>query len=314
MMRAIQCRSFGVLTLVELPDPVPTPGQLLLDVSAAGINYADTLRVDGSYGIPGELPFIPGGEVAGRTADGRRVLALTPGGGGFATHAVVSAADAVTIPDAVSDANALALLVQGLTAWHLLANSARLRDGETVVVNAAAGGVGSLAVQLAKRFGAGRVIAAASTVDKRDLALRLGADEAVDSAPDGYADRIRAANDGRLADVVLEATGGAAFTAALDALAGFGRLVTYGNASREGRPPVDPETLAERNLAVAGFWLRPVLALPGTYEGPLTELLNLAATGEIRPIIGAEYPLAQAHQAFEDLRARRTTGKLILRP
>jgi NADPH2:quinone reductase len=242
------------------------------------------------------------------------VLAPIFEGGGYAERALVPAAQAVDVPDEVGDGEALALLVQGLTAWHVLRNCARLREGESVAVNAAAGGVGSLAVQLAKHLGAGRVIAAASTIDKRDLALRLGADAAVDNAADGYAERIRAANGGRPVDVVLESTGGAAFTAAMDALAGFGRLVTYGNASREGRPLVDPATLAERNTAVVGFWLRPALALPGAYEGPLAQLLKLAATGRIHPLVGAEYPLAQARRAHEDLLARRTTGKVVLRP
>jgi NADPH2:quinone reductase len=316
-MRAIQCSRLGgpeVLIPVELPDPVPAPGWLLVDVAAAGVNYADTHRTDGTYRSGQELPFIPGSEVVGRDADGRRVLAPIFGGGGYAERALVPAAHAVTVPEEVGDGEALALLVQGLTAWHLLRNCARLREGESVVVNAAAGGVGSLAVQLARQFGAGRVIAAASSVEKRELALRLGADAAVDSAADGYAERVRAANGGRGVDVVLESTGGAVFTAALDALADFGRLVTYGNASREGRPLVDPATLAERNTGVIGFWLRPALALPGAYEGPLSELLDLAATGGIHPLVGAEYPLAQARRAHEDLLARRTTGKVVLRP
>jgi NADPH2:quinone reductase len=314
---AIQCSRLGgpeVLVPVELPDPVPTPGWLLVDVAAAGVNYADTHRTDGSYRAAPKLPFIPGTEVVGRSEDGRRVLAPIFDGGGYAERALVPAAQAVAVPDEVGDGEALALLVQGLTAWHVLRNCARLREGESVVVNAAAGGVGSLAVQLAKHFGAGRVIAAASTMDKRDLALLLGGDAAVDSAADGYAERVRAANGGQPVDVVLESTGGVAFTAGLDALAGFGRLVTYGNASRQGRPLVDPATLAEHNTAIVGFWLRPALALPGAYEGPLTQLLELAATGRIRPLVGAEYPLAQARQAHEDLLARRTTGKVVLRP
>jgi NADPH2:quinone reductase len=227
---------------------------------------------------------------------------------------VVAAADAVAVPDKVGDGEALALLVQGLTAWHLLRNSARLSRGESVVVNAAAGGVGTLAVQLARYFGAGRVIAVASTEEKRKLAVSLGADVAVDSDPDGYAARVIAANNDRPVDVVLESSGGAAFNAALGALAGFGRLVTYGNAAREGRRPlVDPALLAEHNLTIAGFWLRPAIALPGNYHEPLAELLNLVATGKLQPVV-TEYALASAHEAHTDLLSRRTTGKLVLRP
>ncbi|WP_328320790.1 zinc-binding dehydrogenase [Kribbella sp. NBC_00382] len=316
-MRAIQVSRYGgpeVLEPVDVPAPVPGEGGLLVEVDAAGVNYADTHRTDGSYTTVTPLPFIPGSEVVGRTDDGRRVLAPTFDGGGYAELAVVPAADAVDVPGPVGDAEALALLVQGLTAWHLLRNSARLARGESVVVNAAAGGVGTLAIQLARLFGAGRVVAVASTEDKRKLALSLGADVAIGSEPDGYAARVVAANNNRPVDVVLEATGGATFNAALGALAGFGRLVTYGNAAREGRRPLlDPGLLANHNLTVAGFWLRPALELPGTYREPLTELFNLVATGKLQPVV-TEYPLLEARRAHEDLLSRRTTGKLVLRP
>ncbi|HEY0689498.1 MAG TPA: zinc-binding dehydrogenase [Kribbella sp.] len=316
-MRAIQVSRFGgpeVLDVVEVAEPVPGPEEVLVEVAAAGVNYADTHRTEGSYSGGTVLPFIPGIEVIGRAADGRRVLAPTFAGGGYAEVAVVPAAHAVVVPDEVADGDALALLVQGLTAWHVLRSSAHLASGESVVVNAGAGGVGSLVVQLAKYFGAGRVIATASTPDKRALAVRLGADVAVDSAPDGYAARVRAANDDRPVDVVLDSTGGKTMLAGLDVLAGFGRLVTYGNAAREGRPLVDTGLLAESNRAVAGFWLRPAMDYPGAYHEPLAELLKLTAAGRIRPLVGGSYQLAEACRAHEDLLARRTTGKLILRP
>ncbi|MFI9724162.1 zinc-binding alcohol dehydrogenase family protein [Streptomyces sp. NPDC052396] len=316
-MRAIEITRFGgpeVLELATVAEPAAGPDQLLIEVTAAGVNYADILRAAGTYTGGVELPFVPGSEVAGRTEDGRRMVALTPGGGGYAERAVVRAADALEIPDKVSDAEALALLVQGLTAWHLLRRSARLVRGESVVVNAAAGGVGTLAVQLAREFGAGRVIAAASTEDKRTLALALGADTAIDSDPQGYAERVRKANGGQPVDVILDANGGPALPAALPALAQFGRLISYGDASRQGRPHMDPVLLAEGNLTVAGFWLRPALSLPGTYREPLTELLALTAQGRLRPVTGAGYPLAQASKAFADMALRGTTGKVTLRP
>jgi NADPH2:quinone reductase len=316
-MLAVQCPRFGgpdVLTLAEVPEPVAGPGQLLVDVDAAGVNFADTSRIAGSYRPTPSLPFVPGTEVAGRTPDGRRVLATLFEGGGFAGKAVVDADVAVDVPATVSDADALALLVQGLTAWHLLRSSARLRPGETVVVNAAAGGVGSLLVQLAKHFGAGRVIATASTPAKREIALSLGADAAVPGDADGYAQRVVEANDGRPVDIVLDAVGGDVFGAALDALANFGRLVTFGNASRRPRPPVPVESLSDRNLAVAGFWLRPALTLPGSYREPLATLFDLVATGKLKPLTGSSYPLREARQAFEDVLARRTTGKVLLLP
>ncbi|MET0422438.1 MAG: NADPH:quinone oxidoreductase family protein [Actinoplanes sp.] len=316
-MLAVQCAVFGgpeVLDLVDVSEPEPGPGQLLVDVIAAGVNFADTSRIAGSYSPAPALPFVPGTEVVGRTADGRRVLASIFGGGGFAERAVIAEADAVVVPADVGDAEALALLVQGLTAWHVLTSCARIRPGETVVVNAAAGGVGSLAVQLARHFGAGRVIAACSTEAKRDLARSLGADVAVSSDANGYAERVRAANDGRPVDIVLESIGGQVFSEGLAALANYGRLVTFGNASREGRPLVDPGALAERNLSVTGFWLRPALTVAGSYAEPLAEMFALVAARKLRPLVEAAYPLSDVRRAFADLTARRTIGKISLTP
>lgn len=315
-MKAIQITATGgpeVLELVDVPDPEPGPGQLLVHVDAAGINYGDTHLTEGSYLTRTVLPYVPGSEVAGWTDDGRRVMAFLDGGG-YAQHAVVHAAAAVDIPQSVDDGTALALLAQGLSAWHLLRSCARLAPGETVVVNAAAGGVGTLAVQLAKIFGAGRVIATASTPDKQRLALDLGADCAVDGAPDGYAERVVAANDGRKVDVVLDAVSGPVFDAALGVLAPFGRLVTFGAASRQAPGPIDPTRLMRRNLAIVGFWLAPLLGRPDQIGPPLAEMFALVGEGRLRPVVGGEYPLADARRAHEDLLGRRTTGKLILRP
>ncbi|MDT4988894.1 MAG: NADPH:quinone reductase [Micromonosporaceae bacterium] len=315
-MRAIQITEHGgpeVLRLVELPEPAVDPGYLLIDVAAAGVNYADTHLADGSYLSNPPLPMVPGAEVVGRGGDGRRLMGPSPRGG-YAERAVVPEALAVEVPEAIGDGEALALLVQGLSAWHLLRTGARLATGESVVVNAAAGGVGSLAVQLAKAFGAGRVIATASTEDKRKLALDLGADVAVPGDPDGYAERVRDANGGRPVDVILDAVGGATFDAALGTLAPFGRLVTYGQASRQAAAPIDAVALMKHNAAVVGFWLSPVLSLPGAFGPPLVELFGLVAQGRLAPVVGGEYPLADAARAHRDMRARRTTGKVILRP
>ncbi|MFG1925474.1 zinc-binding alcohol dehydrogenase family protein [Cryptosporangium sp. NPDC048952] len=314
-MRAIQVSEFGgpeVLVAVSLPDPVASSDEILVDVHAAGVNYADTSRAAGSYRVASPLPFVPGTEVVGVTANGRRVVGLNFAGGGYASVAAVPAAYAVEVPSTVDDAAALALLVQGLTAWYLLRESARIRPGDSVVVNAAAGGVGSLAVQLAREFGARRVIAAASSVEKRELALSLGASAAIDSSVDGYVSRVRDANGGEPVDVVLDATGGPALTAAIEALAPLGRVVTYGNASRSDQPVLDTGTLGAANAGVLGFWLRPLLERPSAFTGPLGELLALVAAGKLRAL-SSEYALADARQAHEDLRARRTTGKVVLR-
>lgn len=315
-MRAIQIGRYGgpeVLEVVELPDPQPRPDQVLIDVAGIGVNYADTHLADGSYLTNPELPHVPGSEVIGRAANGRRVMALT-GSGGYAEKALAPAALSIEVPEGIDDGAALAILVQGLSAWHLLRTSAQLQPGETVVVNAAAGGVGSLAVQLAKIFGAGRVIATASSPDKQKLALDLGADVAVDGAAGGYTERVVEANNGKRVDVILDAVGGPVFAAAFEALGQFGRLVTFGAASREAPAAIEPARLMKRNLSVIGFWLSPALARPGMFAEPLTELLQLVAAGRLRPVVGAEYPLADARRAHEDLLARRSTGKLILRP
>src|SRR6478609_11243877 len=194
-MRAIQITEFGgpeVLKLVELPSPEPGPDEVLIRVSRAGVNFADTHTRTNSYVRKATLPLVPGGEVAGVVAgapsgsglrEGERVIALT-GSGGYAEYATAPRELTFPIPDALDDATALALLIQGLTAWHLYRTAGRVAQGESVVVHAAAGGVGSLAVQLGRPLGAGRVIAVASSAEKRELALRLGADVAVDSAPE----------------------------------------------------------------------------------------------------------------------------------
>jgi NADPH2:quinone reductase len=315
-MRAIRVSEWGgpeVLELVDAPTPEPGDGQLLVRVARAGINYADTHQAENSYLARYELPLTPGTEVAGTTEDGRRVVALT-GSGGYAEYAVAPAALTFDVPDGVSDGQALALLVQGLTAWHLYRTSAKLAAGESVVVHAAAGGVGSLAVQLGKALGAGRVIATASSEAKRELALELGADAAVDVTREDLADALREANGGQRVDVVLEMAGGRVFEASLEALAPFGRLVTYGIASREPNT-VASGALMGRSQAVVGFWLAHCLRRPRELVAePLAELFARTAAGELRVIEGAVYPLSEARRAHEDLRARRTTGKLVLDP
>nr|WP_202451457.1 zinc-binding dehydrogenase [Streptomyces sp. SID4948] len=296
----------------EVPDPVAGPGELLIRVDTAGVNYADTHTVENSYLTRSPLPMVPGGEVAGHTPDGRRVVALLPGNGGYAEQAVAPEQLAVDIPEGVTDAQALAVVVQGLTAWHLLRTSARLAPGESVVVHAAAGGTGSLAVQLAKAYGAGRIIATASSKDKRELALELGADIAIDGGPDGLKERLIEANGGSKVDVVLEMTGGPVFDASLAALAPFGRLVTYGMASRTPATPLQAAQLMGRSRSVVGFWLAHCVGRPGMYREPVAELLTMIGEGRLRPQLGGVHPLAEAARVHEDLRARRTIGKLVL--
>jgi NADPH:quinone reductase len=314
-LRAIQVTEFGgpeVLKLTDLPEPEVGEGMVAIDVTAAGINYADTHQAENSYLAPAELPLVPGGEVAGTTPSGERVVALLAGGG-YAERAVAHPSVVFPIPDGVSDGEALALILQGATAWHLLRTSAHLAEGESVVVHAGAGGVGTLAIQLARRWGAGTIVATASSEEKRALAVELGADAAIDGSPDGLKDRIQEAAGGKV-DVVLEMVGGATFDASLAALAPFGRLVAYGMAGREQPTPVDPGALMARSRAVVGFWLVHCIGRPEMLRGAVSELLDLVAAGELRAIVGGTYPLSDARRAHEDIRARRTTGKLVLDP
>ena len=311
----MQIRKFGgpeVLEPTELPDPEPGDGEVLVRVTRAGINFADTHVTRNDYLAEQQLPMIPGGEVSGTTPDGRRVAALLMNGG-YAEQVAVPEPALVPVPDEVDDEQAAALLLQGLTAWSLLNVSARLEKGECVVVEAAAGGTGSLAVQLAKRAGAGRVIALASSEEKRALALELGADAAVDSRAEELREEILAANDGQQVDVVLEMSGGDAFEATLRTLAPFGRLVTFGIASREENA-VKTGHLMRNSRAVIGFWLVHLFRRPEVLRRGIQELLGAAAAGELRAVIGAVYPLSEVRRAHQDIAARGTQGKLLLDP
>jgi NADPH2:quinone reductase len=327
-MRAIQMTEFGgpeVLRLAELPRPEPGPGEALVRVSRAGLNFADTHTRTNSYVQKATLPLVPGGEVAGTLEDwgdlggrsmpasvGERVVALV-GSGGYAEYATAPCERVFPIPDGIDDGAALALVIQGTTAWHLLRTAARLAQGESVVVHSAAGGVGSLTTQLAVAFGAGRVIATASSEPKRDLARALGADAALAPDAEGLTERLVEANDGHEVDLVIESYGGAVFDASIKALAPFGRIVVNGISTRE-QNEVRTGSLLRHSRAVIGFWLFHTLERPGMFAAALTDLFERTLAGELRPIVGETYPLEQAPQAQIDLRERRTTGKLLLDP
>src|SRR5918912_2344703 len=321
-MRAVQITEFGdldVLKVADLDTPAPGEGEVLIRVTHAGINFADTHQRENSYLARFELPLIPGGEVAGvvergagELEEGTRVVAMLRSGG-YAEYAVAPLATTFAVPDGVDDGTALALLIQGLTAWHLYRTSAKLAEGESVVVISGAGGVGSLALQLAKPFGAGRVIATASTEEKRAIALELGADAAVDPAEEDLKNALIEANGGRPVDVVLEMSGGRVFEQCAEALAPFGRIVAYGIASRE-QNTVETGRLMRKSRAVIGFWLMHCLGRRDMMEEPLADLFDRAARGELVVQVGATYPLSDVRQAHEDLLGRRNAGKLIPDP
>jgi NADPH2:quinone reductase len=276
------------------------------------------------YAVTPELPMIFGVEVAGviealgdgvaRSLLGARVavpmFAVGRGSGGYAERLAIDAASAVPIPDDLSFEDATALMVQGLTALHLVRQSPPV--GKTVLVNAAAGGVGSLLVQLAKRAGAKLIVATASTNEKLDFARSIGADAGVDyTAPDWVA-RVRDATGGAGADIVYELVGGAVTRASLDALAPRGELV-FGALGRFDLDASDLEKMILRNQSLRGFALLPLLT-PAVLKSSLTELFDLAASGELKVIQGGRYPLDQASEAHRAIEERRTTGKVVLVP
>ena len=250
--------------------------------------------------------------MAGTTEDGKRVVALVPSGG-YAEYAVAPEASVVPLPDGVEPGDALAILIQGLTAWHLYRTQGRVAEGETVVVISGAGGVGNIALQLGKSMGAGRIIATASTEEKRAKAVELGADAAVDPATEDLKGALIEANEGRPVDVVLEMSGGRVFDQCAEALAPFGRIVAYGIAGRE-QNTVETGRLMRKSRSVIGFWLMHCLGRRELMEEPLADLFDRAVRGELNPQIGETYALSDVRKAHEDMQGRRTSGKLLLDP
>ena len=314
-MKAIQLTKFGgpeVLQYVDLADPIPSETDELIDVSCIGINYADTHQTENSYLSKQELPLIPGLEVVGKTQSGRRVLAGATTGG-YAQKALAPKVMCIDIPDSVSDEQAIAMLVQGTTAWHILKTMAHVQPGESVVIQAAAGGVGSLAIQLAKMWGA-KVIAVTSSDAKNDLAKSLGADAVVDANSSDLAGAMLAANGGKRVNIVLEMVGGKTFDASLEVLAPFGRLITYGMASRTAPTPIHPGVLMGGTKTVAGFWLSHCFGKKELMGDVLSELFALISSGALKPVIGATYALSEAKSAHEAMLARATFGKVTLDP
>jgi NADPH:quinone reductase len=313
-MKAIQITAFGgpeVMNLLELPDPIVGADEVLLDVTAIGINYADTHQTENSYLSPQTLPMIPGIEVVG-TNGGKRYLA-TVSSGGYAQKALAHKSSLIAIPDTVTDQQALCMLVQGSTAWHLLKTMGHIKAGQSVVVHAAAGGVGTIAIQLAKMWGA-KVIAVTSSSTKGELAKSLGADVLVDANAEELGKAIRDANGGRGVDLVLEMVGGKTFDQSLLALGTFGKLITFGMASRTAPTPVHPGALMHGSKTISGFWLANCFGKKELLNDVIEELFQLIADGKLKPVIGATFPLSQAADAHKSMLARESVGKIALDP
>ena len=314
-MKAIQITEFGgpeVMQLVDLPDPIAGPDQVLINVSAIGLNFADTVQIRNQYVTQQKLPLIPGLEVVGTTSEGKRVLASISEGA-YAQKVLAHPAMTMNIPEGVSDEAALAMLVQGTTAWHILKTYGHLAPGESVVVHAGAGGVGSVAIQLAKMWGA-RVIAVTSSDEKSALAKSLGADVTVDAKSANLARAMLEANNGKPVDLVLEMVGGKTFDASLEVLAPFGRVIVYGMASGEMATPVNSISLLGSNKTITGFWLGHCFGKKELLDDVIAQLFILIKNGKLKPIIGATFPLSKAGDAHRAIVGRGTTGKITLDP
>jgi NADPH2:quinone reductase len=314
-MKAIYITEFGgpeVMKYLDLPEPVPAGSQVLLDVTAIGINYADTHQTENSYLSTQKLPLIPGMEVVGKMPDGSRVLALAASGG-YCQKTLVNPKTVIALPDKVSDGQALAMMVQGSTAHMILKKMGQIKAGESVVIHAGAGGVGSVAIQLAKLWGA-FVIAVTSSDEKKKLCLDLGADVVVDANEADLTAALIKANNGKGVDLILEMVGGSTLDQSLEALAAFGRLVVYGMASRKAPKAIHPGSLMPKSQSVIGFWLVNALADKELMAEVFMDLFGMIITGKLKPVIGSTYPLSKASDAHRDMLARKTVGKIVLDP
>jgi NADPH2:quinone reductase len=314
-MKAIYITEFGgpeVMKYLDLPEPVPAGSQVVLDVTAIGINYADTHQTENSYLSTQKLPLIPGMEVVGKMPDGSRVLALAASGG-YCQKTLVNPKTVIPLPDKVSDGQALAMMVQGSTAHMILKKMGQIKAGESVVIHAGAGGVGSVAIQLAKLWGA-FVIAVTSSDEKKKLCLDLGADVVVDAGEADLAQALIKANNGKGVDLILEMVGGSTLDQSLEALAAFGRLVVYGMASRKAPKAIHPGSLMPKSQSVIGFWLVNALADKELMAEVFMDLFGMIITGKLKPVIGSTYPLSKASDAHRDMLARKTVGKIVLDP
>ena len=322
-MKAIQVARTGgpeVLTLVDLPVPTPKPNEAIVKIEASGVNFIDVYFREGRY--PSPLPFINGQEGAGVVTEvggdvtnlktGDRV-AYTSSLGSYAEYAAVPAARLVKIPDGLNFEQAAAAMLQGMTAHYLLFSTYKLQSGETALIHAAAGGVGLLLVQMAKKIGA-RVIATAGTEEKAQLARDAGADETIVYTQVDFEAETRRLTEDKGVHVVYDGVGKATFEKDLNVLRPRGYLVLFGGASG-AVPPFDLIKLSQkRSLYITRPTLGHYTTTREELEWRANEVLGMIAGGDLKLRIHHVYPLAEAQQAHRDLEGRKTTGKLLLKP
>lgn len=320
-MKAIRIHELGgpdVLGYEEAEKPAPRAGEALVRVHAVGVNFADTLLRRGQYLVLPELPLIPGAEAAGVVEEvgaevdkaliGRRVAFL--GQSCYAEYTSVPARQLIPLPDSVSFVDGAAFPLQGLTAYHLLYTMDRVSAGKSVLVHAAAGGVGLLAVQMAKAAGA-TVYGTTSSEEKAALVRQMGADDVILYNKTDFAEEIARLTGNRGVDLVLESVGKATFAGSMRALAPFGHVIVYGAAS--GRPdPVDTIDLFEKSIKVSGFWLMTVARVPEVSIEGVMRVVEMVASGKLRLTIGLKLPLTEAAEAHRKMESRDTVGKIVL--
>ncbi len=323
-MKAIQVQRAGgpeVLELTELPKPSPGPEQVLIRVEAVGLNFADILSVAGEYLVRTRYPMVPGMEFAGTVESvgpgvaayqpGQRVAALG-GSGAFAEYAVVSSQAVLPVPPSMSAAEAAAFPVSYYTAYFALQTQAQAKPGEWVLIQAAAGALGTASIQIAKALGL-RVVALASREEKLELCRTLGADVTLLSTHNNLVEAVKEATGGRGVDILMEVVGGAGFAQSLKMLAYRGRLLVIGSASRE-MAQMYPVNLMKGNQSVIGVWLTPFLSDPAAMQAASQFLFPLVASGQVRPVVGERFKLEEAARAFAFILSRQNTGKVILEP
>ncbi len=322
-MKAIVCAQFAPIEMLsygDAPSPEAAPGEVLIDVAAAGVNYPDVLIVQGKYQTKPELPFVPGSEASGRIAAigaevegwsiGQRVIAFT-GSGAFAEQVRVPADQVWPVPDGVDLGIAAGIAITYGTSYHALKDRAQLQPGETLLVLGAGGGVGLTAVELGKRLGA-RVIAAASSAEKLALAKAQGADELIDYSHQDLRERVKALTAGKGVDVVYDPVGGPMNLIAVKSLAWGGRLLVIGFAG--GNIPSIPANLLllKSASAVGVLWGNSVRADPVRQGANMRQILDWLARGELNPVIDTRFALPDAVAALGHLEARQVKGKVLL--
>ena len=322
-MKAIVIDKIGgpeVMKIAEVPKPEVKPGTVLIKMRAAGINFADTLFRQGQYVMQPQFPETPGLEGAGEIEavgagvsnlkTGQRVAAL--GSKMYAEYAIAPAMQVIPIPDSLSFENAAAVPVQVLTAWHLLHTAHDTAPGQTVLVHSAAGGVGIVAMQIAKAAGA-RVIGTVSSDSKAALAKEYGADDVINYATKDFAVEANRITGGRGVDLILDAIGATTMDKGIGCLAPFGHLILYGRSG--GAPePLNVFRLFDKSTKVSGFTLYTVAAVPDVMRRGIEESFKLIAEHKVKLLVGKSFPLAQAGEAHKFMESRQSTGKLVLIP